>query len=203
VFAARLAPATEVDVNPTVVTTFRTPRPGRTSLEHRTERRPVTRADDVRVLADRVAGDGHHDRRWRATAATRLASTLLEEPAFLTPAVVELLDAALPQLLQEAGDHDTEDDVTALAALCAALGDRLSAARVCPPLQALVRTAPPRVAVAAHVACLMVEGLIPSAQQVSDLAALTDADPLVLAGARGRAPGVRAVALTLALADTG
>jgi hypothetical protein len=153
---------------------------------------PVRTAQDVRDLAGIVTGDVRRDRR--ATAARRLAALAMADPAVLTP-VVGRLDAALPGLLRSVDAADAP----ALVALCAALGDRLTPG-VCPPLQALVRRADTRVAVAAHVASLLVEGLVPSRQHLADLTAVADADPWVLAATRGRPAQVRAAALAYALA---
>jgi hypothetical protein len=180
--------------------TSRAPRPPTgATLRGDLDRFPL-RADDVRVLSDRVVGDEDRAGRRRATAATRLAAAVIDRPELLTPAVVRRLDAALPGLVRAhvAGGADAVE-AAALAALCAALGDRLSAA-VCPPLQGLVRTAPPHVAVAAHVASLLVEGLTLSTQHLSDLAAIAEADPYVLAATRRRPSRVRAAALAYALA---
>jgi hypothetical protein len=147
--------------------------------------------DDVRTLTDQVTADTP----WRATAATRLAALVTREPALLTEPVLRRLDAVLPDLLRSA----RATDVRALVALCAALGDRLSPA-VRAPLQALVRGGDARVAVAAHVACLLVEGLVPSAQHLDDLTAVADVDPRLLAAGRTAPPRERAAALAHALA---
>jgi hypothetical protein len=104
------------------------------------------------------------------------------------------LDAALPRLLR-CGDVG---EVRAVVALCAALGDRLSCA-VCPALQRLVREADVRLAVAAHVASLVVEGLTPSAQHLADLAAAADVDPRALGPGHGRPLRARAAVLAYAL----
>ena len=176
------------------VTTFRVPPPAATDARDRPWSRPAPRADDVRVLADRVAGGRIHDARWRATAAARLAMVATDHPELLGDPVVRRLNAALPRLLR-GGDTG---EVGALVALCAALGDRLSCA-VCPALQGLVREADVRLAVAAHVASLVVEGLTPSAQHLSDLAAAADVDPRSLGPGYGRPLHARAAVLAYAL----
>jgi hypothetical protein len=163
--------------------------------------RPAARADDVRVLADRVVGDAVHDVRWRAMAATRLAAAVLEDPASLTPAVARRLDERLPGLLGTA-DLAGTPDAGPLSALCAVLADHLSQ-EVCRPLQSLVRHAPTRVAVAAHVASLLVEGLTPSAQHLADLAAIADADPGPPYAARRRPLRTRAAVLACTLVASG
>jgi hypothetical protein len=158
---------------------------------------PGLTADDVRDLAGVVAGDVSGDGTRRA-AARQLAAAAMDDPALLTPDVLRRLDVALPALLRPAGVA-AEADAPALVALCAALGDRLTRG-VCPELQVLVRRADPPVAVAAHVASLLVEGLVPSRQHLADLTAVVDADPRVLAASRDRPPRVRAAALAYALA---
>jgi hypothetical protein len=184
-------------VTVTTVTTFRIPPRAASDgwqPEDHPEQRPAPRADDVRVLADRVAGESHHDARWRATAAARLATVATDHPELLSDTVVRRLDAALPRLLLRAG----AGEAGALVALCAALGDRLSSA-VCAPLQRLVRDSDVRLAVAAHVASLVVEGLTPSAQHLADLAAAADVDPRELAPGHGRPLHARAAVLAYAL----
>lgn len=193
------------------VTTFRVP----PSTDYRFGDQPdpwsAVRPDDVRVLTDRVVGDGNHDARWRAAAALRLAALVLDgtdavpgtpiqrirvRTADAVPvAVVRRLDAALPALLRSAEPAEA----ASLTALCAVLGDRLSH-DVCPPLQELVRRAAPPVAVAAHVASLLVEGLGPSAQHVADLTAMADPDPEIVAAHRHCPTQERAAALACALA---
>jgi hypothetical protein len=197
-------------VTPKTVTTFRVP-PTPAHRSRRAEPWAAARTDDVRVLTDRVVGDGHHDARWRATAALRLAALLLDgtggvprihiqrthvRPVDAVPmGVVRRLDAALPALLRAAGP----EEAAPLIALCAVLGDRLSKG-VCPPLQDLVNHGAPPVSVAAHVASLLVEGLAPSAQHVADLTALADPDPDVLAAHRHGPAADRAAALAYAIA---
>jgi hypothetical protein len=192
------------------VTTFRVPPPA-VHRSGRADPSSAARPDDVRVLTDRVLGDGHHDARWRAIAALRLTSLLLDgaggappihvqrtraQPADAVPGgVVRRLDAALPALLRAAGPADA----TPLIALCAVLGDRLSKG-VCPPLQELVLHGAPPVSVAAHVASLLVEGHAPSVQHVADLTAIADPDPDVLAAHRHCPAADRAAALAYAIA---
>jgi hypothetical protein len=148
--------------------------------------------DDVRALVDRLTDAAPAP---RVTAALRLAALVADAPDRLAPVDAARLDAVLPRLLRDAPGSDTP----ALVALVAALGARLSPA-VCPPLQTVVRHAQAPLAVAAHVAALLVEGLVPSAQHLADLTAVADANPEVLAASRGRPAPARAAALAYALA---
>jgi hypothetical protein len=181
-------------VTVTSVTTFREPPPTAAGDHDFPRRRPAPGAD-VRVLTERVAGESHHHAHWRATAAARLATVATDHPETLSDTVIRLLDAVLPRLLRSAGPREAG----ALVALCAALGDRLSPG-VCPPLQRLLRDADVRLAVAAHVASLVVEGLTPSAQHLADLAAVADVDPRALSPGHRRPLHVRAAVLAYALA---
>ena len=185
-------------MTPATVTTFPKPPPTPHPSRDHADAWAAARLDEVRLLTDRVVGDGHHDARWRSAAALRLAGLVLDGTVAVPAAVVRRLDAALPTLLRSVDPAAAAP----LTALCAVLGDRLSK-DVCPPLQDLTRRAVPPVAVAAHVASLLVEGLEPSTQHVADLTAVADPDPDVLAAHR-HGPGVEraaALAQAIALAD--
>jgi hypothetical protein len=179
------------------MTRFLVPQPSRETVRPPAPGRPPPSADDVRVLTDRVVGDGVHDACWRATAATRLAAAFNDDDTLLTPGITRALDERLPGLLLAA--TATGPDAGPLSALCAALANHLSEA-VCPPLQSLVRHAPTEVAVAAHIASLLVEGLTPSAQHLSDLMNLVEVDVRLLHTTRGKPLPTRAAVLAYALA---
>jgi hypothetical protein len=175
-------------------TTFPTPPP------HRAVPRAVRQAADARVLADGLAGGTLHDARRRAQAAAHLAAALLEDRSGLTPAVARRLDDRLPGLLR-AADRAGTPDAGPLSALCAALAGHLSPG-VRRPLQSIVRHSPTRVAVAAHVASLLVDGVTPSAQLLADLAATAEVDPGPVFAARRRPLRTRAAILAYTLAVT-
>lgn len=144
-------------------------------------------------LAEAVL-DGPEERRPQAALA--LADALVATyPAVPLPAIhLRRLDAACPDLLE----GPTPAHVASAVAVCAALSGRLTSP-VRTPLRRLLGSEDPRLAVAAHLTTLLVEGLVLSAQHVQDLLAVIDSDAAA-ERADLRSPRARAVAVVPRLA---